>query len=111
LRDLLNVQRLEVRDAPLGEFPILLNKIILNAASFCGGECFLPIDAALAHCNLRYARARLVRMSIVRVGQIWLPIGKPKGVAFRYCAFAATIPAAAVFLIKSRLEIFIGLSG
>ena len=44
---------LEIRDALLGQFPCLLDEVILDPADLRGGEGFYPIDAALAKRDLR----------------------------------------------------------
>src|ERR1051325_439631 len=53
-----NVQGFEKGNALLGQFPVLFDEVVFNAADFGGGEGFYPIDAASAHRHLRVALAR-----------------------------------------------------
>src|SRR6185369_14568123 len=68
-------QRLEIRDTRLGEFPCLLNKIVLDPAAFRGGEGFHPINAALAERNLRML-SWLLQVDILQMHGVepaWVP--------------------------------------
>ena len=50
-----NLQRLEIRDTLLREFPALLDKVVLDPACLRSSEGLHPIDGAFAHRNLRPA--------------------------------------------------------
>ncbi|NUQ68151.1 MAG: hypothetical protein HUU18_07735, partial [Phycisphaerales bacterium] len=48
-----NAESLEIRDALLREFPVLLDKIVSDPALLRCGKCSYPVDAALTKRNLR----------------------------------------------------------
>ena len=56
-----NLQRLEIRDTLLREFPVLLDEVVLDPADLRGGEGLHPVDAALAHRDLRVSPAAPTR--------------------------------------------------
>src|SRR5205823_375316 len=56
-----NIQSLEIRDTLLREFPVLLDKVVLDPAYLRSGEGLHPIDSALAQRNLRASPAAASR--------------------------------------------------